>query len=72
MQASEKQHFHSEAELRVVARACPDIRRVVLKLSPESETVSCLHLVEFQQLRQLEMWGGGFRIVLFMRSFSKT
>ncbi len=60
-QASEKKHFHTEAELRLVSRACPDIRRVVLKLCPDSETISCLHLVEFQQLQHLEMWGGAFR-----------
>ena len=62
-QASEKQHFHTEEELRLVVRACPDIRRVVFKLSPESDATvrTFLHLVEFQQLQHLETWGGGFR-----------
>ncbi len=60
-QASEKKHFHSEEEVGLVAAACPNIRRVIFKLSPDNEATSCLHLVEFQQLQQLEMWGGGFR-----------
>jgi ribosome modulation factor len=46
-----------------VAYACPDIRRIIFKLSPESDATarSCLPLVEFQKLAHLEMWGGGFR-----------
>ena len=51
-QASEKIHFHSDAEMALIAEACPDIQKMIFKYNPEYFS-SYLQVNEVQKHKRL-------------------
>ena len=58
-QASEKVHFHTDAEIAVLAEACPDLQKMIFKFNP-FYCSSYLNLSMFERLRHFETWGGDY------------
>ena len=57
--SSEHYFFHDEAQLALVSRMCPRIRKMMFQFSAEVVS-SFLALSRFQSLTELHSWGGDF------------
>ena len=56
--ASEEYFFHSDEQMRLVARYCPKIRQMLFMF--QNTHANLMTLTRFEHLVDLELWGGAF------------
>jgi hypothetical protein len=56
--ASEEYFFHTEEQMELVSKYCPEIRKMLFMFERGSCRLSILD--SFSKLQDLELWGGAF------------